>query len=261
MTEFDYNTIIGRDPELFAFHIDNVQRNAGIDRERWRFNVYIYYNETIPRAITDKLVEIAKLNRIEYECVYEDPRQSFLVRLYNAWNRVQLMGTAPLTIRGGSDQTFYPGSFARALEHYKVVGRECIVNFNCIESPLANGSRHYVRDFGTTAATYKEGEFISFCDSIKEPRLFTIKEAMERWEGKPGAFNSSLGFPHYRGDSVSWLQSKELFKRFGPMPALERGFTGDVIIHDRYERAGFPSFIAGDAISYHMVRGESRGQY
>lgn len=257
--QFDYSTIIGRDPELWAFHVDNVLRNAGIDRKLWRFNVYVYYNETIARATTDKIVEICRTNDIDYECVYEDPRQSFLVRLYNAWNRVQLMGQAPLTIRGGSDQTFYPGSFARALEHYKAVGQECVINFNTIESPLAHGSRHYVRDFGTNPTSYKEQDFVAFCDTIKEPKVFTIQEAMARWDGKPGPFNSSLGGGHLRGDGVSWIQSKELFKRFGPMPAIRGCFTGDVLIMDAYEHAGIPSLIAGDAISFHMVRGESRG--
>lgn len=257
--KFDYSTIIGRDTNLFSWHCDQVLRNgaAGLDRGDWNFNVYIYYNNTILKETTDELIDICLSNDINYELHYESPSDHFLLRLYKAWNRVQQMGRAPLTIRGGSDQAFYPGSFKTAIEHYEKLG-ECVVNFQTVESPVAGDSRHYVRDFGSNHEEFNETAFLGFCEEIKEPCALSIGEAMARWGGKPGAFSSSLGYPHYRGDGCSFLMSKELFGRIGPMPPLERGYTGDVILLDRAELAGIPSYIAGDAITYHFVAGESR---
>jgi len=62
-----------------------------------------------------------------------------------------------------------------------------------------------------------------------------------------------------RTDGCSWLQEKRLWQKYGPMPTLTRGVTGDVIIHDRYQRAGVPNYLVGDCITYHFVRGESGG--
>lgn len=141
----------------------------------------------------------------------------------------------------------------------------CIVLFTGLsgagKTTLANvagDSRHYIRDFGTGHESFNETKFIDFCNEIKVEDALTIGPAMERWDGKPGAFSSSLGYPHYRGDGCSFLMSKDLFNRIGPMPPLERGYTGDVILLDRAEAAGVPSYIAGDAITYHLVKGESR---
>lgn len=258
MSRFDYNTIIGRDPKLFAFHVKDVLKNAGLDRDFWDFNVYIYYNEKISDEITDELIEICKVNDINYEMHYEVSTEPFINRLYKAWNRVQLMGKNPYVIRGGSDQTFYPNSFAAAWDHFSSLDSEAVVNFQTIESKLAEQSRHYTIDAGTTPDTYSEQAFIDFCGKIRYSGLFDIHEAMRLWGGKPGPFNSSLGANHLRGDGCSWIQSKKLFEKFGPMRPVTMGFTGDVVIHDKYERAGIPSYIAGDAITYHLVRGESR---
>lgn len=268
MLRFDYATVIGRDVQLFKWTIDQVLRNgaAGLTRDDWDFNTYIYYNEGISEDVTEELIYLCKTHGINYELHYENPSEPFISRLYKAWNRVQLMGKHPITIRGGSDQSFYAGSFREAIKYYEIqiamLDGPCVVNFQTVESPLAGLSRHYILDAGSTPETYKEEIFIEFCDKIKMSGLWTIGNAMNRWDGKPGPFTSSLGHNHLRGDGVSWVLSKELFKKFSPMPALVNTpygpITGDVIIHDRLEAAGIPSYIAGEAISYHLVAGESR---
>jgi hypothetical protein len=261
MKGFDYTTIIGRDPKLFRFHVDNVLRNAGLSREHWSFNVVVYYNETIPRETTDEIMDICEKNDITVFKIYEDPRKPFIMRLYDAWNLVQEVGYRPLTLRAGSDQTWYPGSFKAIYEEYlefeKKNGPDVILQAQTIESPLAGQSRHFVKPFGTTAQEYDEAAFIKFCDEIKAPGLFTIDEALARW-GHPTHFSSSLGETHNRTDGCSWLQSKDLFKRFGPMRYIVGKWTGDVIIHDNYERGGVPNFLVGNCITYHFVKGESR---
>jgi GT2 family glycosyltransferase len=59
-----------------------------------------------------------------------------------------------------------------------------------------------------------------------------------------------------RVDGCSWLMTKEDFNRFGPLPASENNITGDVVIHDRLQRAGYKSYIVRDCVTYHFVRAE-----
>lgn len=261
MKGFDYNTIIGRDPALFRFHVDNVLRNAGLSREHWDFNVVVYHNEGIKQEVTDEIMDICTENDIEPTLVYEDPRKPFIMRLYDAWNKVQMLGERELTLRAGSDQTWYPGSFKAIWEAYenyeRFNGPDVILQAQTIESPLAGQSRHFIKPFGTTAAEYDEAAFIAFCDEIKAPGLFDIDAALARWS-HPTSFSSSLGEGHNRTDGCSWLQTKDLFKRYGPMPYIRGNWTGDVWIHDNYERGGIPNFIVGDCVTYHFVKGESR---
>jgi len=262
--KFSYNTVIGRSPSLWRWHVDNVLRNAGISRSYWDFNVYLYYNEKIPSETTDELISICKENNIAHELHYENPHESFLNRLYAAWNRVQLMGQSDVVIRGGSDQAFAPFSFSRAFDHWERESAkgEVVLNFQTIESDFVQGqSRHYVRPFGTTPETFNETAFVDFADTIAIGRAVDIHEAMSLWDGKPGPFHSSLGYPHYRGDGASWMMSKGVFMKYGPMPPMQGGFTGDVLIHDRMERARVRSLILGDVITYHLAAGESRERF
>jgi hypothetical protein len=263
MNGFDYSTIIGRDPKLFRFHVDNVIRNAGLSREHWDFNVVVYYNESIPREVTDEILDICAKNSIEPHMQYEDPRLPFIIRLYDAWNLVQRIGKRPLTLRAGSDQTWYPGSFKAIYEAWQkfsiLSGPDVILQSQTIESPLAGQSRHFVKPFGNTPAEYDEKAFVSFCETIKSEGLYDIDQCVARW-GHPTPFSSSIRENHNRTDGCSWLQTKDLFQRFGPMPYVRGNWTGDVWIHDNYERSGIPNYLVGDCITYHMVRGESRGQ-
>lgn len=260
---FDYTTIIGRDPELFRFHVDNVLRNAGLSREHWDFNVVVYHNESIPREVTDEILDICDKNVIEPHMLYEDPRKPFIMRLYDAWNLVQKVGERELTLRAGSDQTWYPNSFRniyRAFEEYETVnGPDVILQAQTVESLLAGQSRHFTRDFGISANTYCETAFVEFCDTIVEEGLFDIEAALGRW-GHPTSFSSSIKENHNRTDGCSWLQTKDLFTRFGPMPYIRGNWTGDVWIHDNYERSNIPNFLVGNCITYHFVKGESRDQ-
>lgn len=255
---FSYYTIIGKDPWLFRYHVKNTLDNAGLERDRWDFHTIIYFNDSIPQDTTDELVSICESNDIKVCMQPEDPAQPFINRLYACWNLGYSLGKRPLVFRGGSDQTWNKGAFRNILEAYESLPGEAILQAQTVESPISGGcSRHFIGDFGTTYEDYNDEAFQSFCADIAKAGVFSIDECLEIW-GKPTSFNSSLGANHNRTDGCSWLQSRELFFKYGPMPALLGGITGDVIIHDRYQRAGIPNYLVGNCITYHMVRGESR---
>lgn len=258
MKTFDYNTIIGRDPKLWRWHVENVLRNAGLERDCWTFNVVIYYHKLLRETgVTDELISICDENDINYQLHEEDPNELFINRLYVCWNIVQEMGRRPYTLRGGSDQAWYKDSFSNMFNALNCSSSDVILQSQTIESLLAGRSRHFMKDFGSTVDTFDEDAFNKFCAEITRDDLFDIQAALKEF-GHPTSFSSSLGTPHNRTDSCSWLESKELFRKHGPMPAMERQWTGDVIIHDRYERAGIPNMLLGNCITYHLVKGESR---
>ena len=256
MKTFDYSTIIGRSPKLWRWHVDNVLRNAGLPRDLWTFNTVIYYHKQL-RETTDELISICEENDINYQLHYEEPSRPFIQRLYDCWNIVQEMGKHPYTLRAGSDQAWYKDSFKNIHSALGQYDCDIILQAQTVESPLAGASRHYILDAGSTPDDFDENEFNVFCEMISRPGLFNIKEALAEF-GHPTSFSSSLGTPHDRTDGCSWLQSKALFKKHGPMPYMQAQWTGDVIIHDRYEEAGVPNLLVGNCITYHLVRGESR---
>lgn len=258
MKTFDYTTIIGRDPKLWRWHIDNVLRNAGLTRDLWDFNVIIYYDEKLKSdGITDELIGTCEMHDINFTLHYEDANRPFLHRLYDCWNMVQKIGDRPYTLRGGSDQAWSENSFQYMYDAINSLRQEVIFQAQTVESLLAGQSRHFIRDFGSTPDTFNETAFKRFCCSISRDAMFNIDEALKEWD-HPTSFSSSIATPHNRTDGCSWIQSKELFKQYGPMPYMEGCWTGDVIIHDRYERAGISNLLVGNAITYHLVKGESR---
>lgn len=257
MKTFDYTTIIGRDPKLWRWHVDNVLRNAGLGRDLWTFNAVIYFNDSIDPDITDELISICEDEEIRYQLHHENPARPFINRLYDCWNLVQEVGKHPYTLRGGSDQAWNKDGFKNIFEALNRADGEVIFQAQTVESSLAGRSRHFVRPFGHTPDTFDETAFQAFCDEISREELFNIDEALREF-GHPTSFSSSLGTPHNRTDGCSWMQSKKLFAEHGPMPAMYGQWTGDVVIHDRYERAGIPNLLVGNCITYHLVRGESR---
>jgi len=258
MKTFDYSTIIGRNPILWRWHVDNVLRNAGLTRDCWTFNVVIYYHKRLRETgVTEELISICEENDINYQLHYEEPNRPFIQRLYDCWNLVQEIGEHPYTLRGGSDQAWYKNSFDNIFMALNNSNSDIILQAQTVESPLAGASRHFMKDFGTTPGDFDEDKFNKFCEMILRHELFDIQSALKEF-GHPTSFSSSIATPHNRTDGCSWLQSKELFRKHGPMPYMQHRWTGDVIIHDRYEKAGIPNLLVGDCITYHLVRGESR---
>lgn len=255
MSGFNYAMVIGKSPKLFTAHVDNVLRNACVPRDMWDFHAIIFRNKKIAPAITDELVSIALTNDIKIT-FYDEWHGNFLENLYACWNLVQEVGERPYTIRAGSDQFFSPGTFWNMYRAHLDFGSELVTQMHTIESPLSPQSRHYVCDFGTSYDTFKEKEFNEFAASKSLKGLYTIEEALGIW-GHPTSFNSSLGLIN-RTDGCSWMMSKSLWKKFGPMIPINRnGHTGDVTLHDNIMKSGIPNRLVGDAWTYHLVRSEA----
>lgn len=268
MKRFDYCTIAGKNPEIYAAHVDNVLRNAGLPRTDWDFHTIIYRNSRISPATTDKLCDIARANDIRitfYDEVEGADYETFLHNLYCCWNLCQTLGTAPLSMRAGSDQAFGPNAFKNILTEWTNVtnglspdlafDKDNLVLFhNCIECKAnVDSSRHILENFGRNWQEFNEADFHMWCKYNEKPGLFDWKAANDTWgapRDMPGLASNG------RADGCSWLQSKALFKKFGPMPVrYANGLTGDIGLFEKYRDAGVPIRIVGNSTTYHFSRG------
>lgn len=260
---FSYYTIIGKDLNLFKGHIDNVKQYAGFDKLECdkELITIVYKNKNIPEEVTSEILEYCDNEEIS-TFLYEEETDNFLHNLYACWNLGYEKSKGGRVFRGGSDQVFSKDSFI-ALEKLSRDLDKTILQANTIEClprlrKIGATSRHIEADFGFNFENFNLEAFEGFVNSMNkscDKELLTIDECLYRW-GKPTGFNCSLG-PINRCDGCSWLMTKEQWEEFGPMPEIENGITGDVLIHDRMQQAGYKSLMVRDCVTYHFVQGES----
>ena len=261
--KFTYYTIIGRDLFMIDKHLDNVVNYAG-------FNKLTCDKELLVIQYVNNNISIETQNSITNLCInkygarvefYNEPNNIFLTNLYACWNKGYYDVDEGLIFRGGSDQVYSKDSFLALYNSYiELENKKVILQANTIENQDRAGlSRHIMKQFGDTFSEFKYDEFENFCYKLQKDsnnKLITINEALDIW-GHPTSFTSSRGVID-RVDGCSWLMTKQDFIDYGPLPPIENGITGDVIIHDRLQAAGYESYIVRDCITYHFVRGESR---
>ena len=269
MTEFTYYTIIGRDLELLRKHVDNVKNYAGFDKLpcKKNFNVIVYTNSKIKKETTDAILKFCQEYNIN-TTVYDEPTNSFIDNLYACWNLGYETAPEGYVFRGGSDQVFSRDSFSmlyNAAEKIKAdfPEKKIILQANTIECKNrlrkigVKKSRHFEENFGDSFSNMDYGAFEQFIVKINsrvKEELLTIDMALKYWK-KPTAFYGKFGKTN-RTDGCSWLMTKQDWVDHGPLPPLENGITGDVIIHDRFQENGYENYIVRDCVTYHFVQGE-----
>jgi len=263
---FTYYTIIGRDLKLLKGHVENIKHYAGFDSipGEKEFLAIVYKNDSIPTEVTENILSYCEKKNVR-TVLYVENKPTFIENLYECWNLGYEHSKDGLVFRGGSDQFFSQNSFVNiynaALQSN--VGKEKVVlQAQTIESMRATVSRHIKRDFGLTFETFREPEFKSLCEQLikqGQKQLLKVTEAVNIW-GHPTPFSSSLGTIN-RSDGCSWLVHKKDWEAHGPHPVFEGNHTGDVILLDRFTKAGYKDYIVNDCITYHFVRGESNHFY
>ena len=263
--KFTYYSIIGKDLNLLKGHVQNVKEYAGFDKlpcEK-EFMMVVYKNSRIPEETTNEILEYCESQEISV-CIYDEPTDDFLTNLYTCWNLGYSVAHEGHVFRGGSDQVFSRDSFLSLYEEAeKLKDTKFILQANTIENPvklkeIGARSRHFAFDLGNTFEDFNYDDFEKYIEEINKKtnnELVTIEEALRIW-GKPTRLMTSLGMID-RVDGCSWLMKRKDWQEYGPLPTLENGVTGDVIIHDRLQKAGFESYIVRDCMTYHFVQGES----
>jgi|15BtaG_2_1085339.scaffolds.fasta_scaffold10420_3 hypothetical protein len=269
-THFTYYTIIGRDPHLLRHHLENVTEYAGFnDLECSKtLMVIVYRNANISEKVTEEILSVCEQYKAT-PVMYDEPVSDFITNLYACWNLGYEKSQDGFVFRGGSDQVFSKGSFP---ELYRIAeetkGEKLILQANTVENSdrimaMRCHSRHMLAPLGNTFDEFRWGMFEGMCDginshpSLEGEDLVDIELALNVW-GKPTFERTSLGIVD-RCDGCSWLMTRNDWVEHGPLPITENGITGDVVIHDRLQSAGYTSKIVKECITYHFVRGESQG--
>ena len=260
--KFTYYTIIGRDPSLLEGHLKNVTEYAGFNDLKCdkKLLVIVYTNSSIPQTTTDEVLTICEKYGAE-TVLYPEPTSSFINNLYACWNLGYAHALDGMVFRGGSDQVFSKNSFVSLYnDRLSCDNEKVILQANTIENANRNlGSRHLLAFLGDTFESFSYEGFETLCDGINKNAnkpLLSLSESLELWN-RPLGFTSSLGQIN-RTDGCSWLMTKKDWEEHGPIPVIENGITGDVVIHDRFQIAGYESYITRDCVTYHFVRGESK---
>jgi hypothetical protein len=263
--KFDYCTIVGKNPKIFEKHALNVIDNAGLARDLWDFHVIVYKNSKIAPETTDEILSICNALKITAHIYQEvehtgpgDPYFTFLHNLYVCWNACQTVGNNPLSVRAGSDQAFSPNAFKNMIEAWTTYQNanknDNVVMFhNLIESKKnVTESRHILEDFGTTWDNFDKAGFENWCADNQALGLHDWESANRLW----GAPRDMKGLAsNGRADGASWIQSKALFKKYGPMPVFyPNGLTGDIGICEVMRTNGVKFYIIGNSTTYHFSR-------
>lgn len=261
---FTYYTIAGKNPDILRKHLDPIKREIlDYPSAESKILVIVYKNPSISPDVTQEIIDYCTKEGID-TYVHTENKGSFIENLYDCWNLGYEKAETKFVFRGGSDQLWCPGSFTSIYDAALKLAEdheEFVLQSNTIENKrkleqIGARSRHIVLDLGTSYNDFKEGEFLEICSTMKqmtdEP-IMNINQSL-RVYGHPIAFPTSLGIIN-RPDGCSWLQTKAMWEKYGPLPVMEKGFTGDVIIHDRYQLAGVPAFLVRDSITYHLVQG------
>lgn len=270
--KFTYYTIIGKDLNLFKGHVENIKKYAGFDQLQAdkEFIAIVYTNKNIPQQVTDSILQYCKEQEIT-PILYPEPHNIFISNLYACWNLGYQSASDGYVFRAGSDQVFSRDSILaiyNKAEELRLANpkKRVILQANTIENSeriaaIGAQSRHFCEQFGNNFDEFDFKSFESFIERINEkaPELLSIKQALEIW-GHPTSMDTTLGRIN-RTDGCSWLMTKKDFHEYGPLPIFESGLTGDVVIHDRFQRAGYFNYIVRDCVTYHFVRGESMHVY
>jgi hypothetical protein len=183
--------------------------------------------------------------------------ETWLFNLYSTWHICQIVGDSSYNIRAGSDQAFGPSAFAHlidAMDEFAFKnGHDNVILFNnCIEcKDNVSESRHILESMGKSWDAFDEALLYDWCAKNEEVGLFDWHRAFSKWcapKDLPGCpMNQSP-------DGCSWIMSKQLYRRFGPMIPRDTYGTGDISLMMRIRNAGVPIYIVGDSTTYHLSR-------
>lgn len=270
--KFTYYTIIGKDLNLLSGQIRNIKEYAGFNKlpcEK-EILVIVYKNKKIPSYTTNSILEFCKSEKIR-TYIYNEPSTVFISNLYACWNLGYKLADKGYVFRGGSDQVFSKNSFLYLYNIAQELRKKRIYKFilqaNTIENrkrlkQIGAYSRHFSLNLGDTFENFNYDAFEEFIKKINEGikgKLLDINRALTAW-GKPTNLTTSLGIID-RCDGCSWLMTKSDWEKHGPLPVIKNGITGDVLIHDSLQKAGYIEYIVKNCVTYHFVRGESMNKY
>lgn len=256
-------TIISHDHDLLRWCINNARERAGIGH-RWMLINWI--NEGMDSNMAaERICRWCIANNVGYypykavpQSQFPDRTKWFLHNLYACWNLgYEHAEKDEFVARLGSDQFFSQGWLGDLAIASKKSRGKGVYHCWSVESILAGGQRHPIISAGTNFRDFSVGEFEKYVAKWKKS---IGSERVVEGSQCGLAFNHPKRGAQIRPDGLTWLQSRKLWEKFGPMRGdiNEEGVTGDVDYMDRMTDAGVPQYSVRSCLSFHLVRGETR---
>lgn len=257
-------TILSRDVELLNWCVVNTRRQAGMEH-KWLLIHWVNQGQTEKEiAGVRSAAEYLGMDYRQWVAPPEslgqfggDRTKWFLHNLYACWNLGYEAARTEWVARLGSDQFFSDGWLGQLMRQATQRGEDGVYHCHTVESPVARHSRHPVGDFGSTWQEFQRHRFDTY-----------VEEHQTRWAHMPAIKGAECGLYYNhpvrgqqeRPDGCTWLQTRALWERFGPMEdhLTKERVTGDVAYMDRMYDAGVQGWLVPGSVTYHLVRGESR---
>lgn len=261
MADVTCYTIIGRDLGLLQWNVLNARKRAGMPHEWLVVNWVNPADDPACAAAIQAWCESESVRYVRYPGTREQDYPSrtawFLHDLYASWNLGYAEAQTPWVARMGSDQ-FFARDWLKWLwtpvEHF---GERAVYDVWTVESPLAVRSRHPIEDFGVSPQTFDTRRFDEYAATLQN--RYSSRYLLKPSECRLYYQHPTRGL-QVRTDGVTWLQTRALWEKHGPLPdaVSPEGIAPDVAYRDRLFDAGIPSYLVPPAVAWHAVRGESR---
>lgn len=256
-------TVLSKDVELLRWCIGNARERAGVDAE---YLLVHWVNADLSDSQLDNVERTAAelgMRLVVHSATRPDQHPTsvdfFLKNLYRAWNLGYAHSHTKYVARLGSDQFFSKGWLAELMRASAMRDDNGTFHTWTVESPVAKHSRHEVRDFGSTWDTFDVSAFDFYAKALISQ--YSSRNLLAAHECRL-FYNHPFRRMQCRPDGCTWLQTKDLWGRFGPLEDTinAEGVTGDVAYMDRLSDAKIPAYLVPPSVTYHLVRGESREQ-
>lgn len=254
-------TIIGHDRWLLEWCVANAQHRAGMAAD---WVVIHWVRPEYSAHQIDDIEESCKTlgaRYVQYSAPPDDPKidktTKFLRDLYCCWNMGCQVADTRYVVRLGSDQFFSKRWLAELYRASMMVQDHGVFHTWTVESPVARHSRHEIMDFGSRFDEFTVAPFDQYADRMMFQ--YQSRNLLQAHECRLFYNHPKRGM-QARPDGCTWLQTKELWERFGPMEDTinDEGVTGDVAYMDRIYDNRVPGYLCPTSVTYHLVRGESR---
>jgi hypothetical protein len=246
--------LISHDVPLLEWCITNARERAGVEHD-WL--VVNWINDPEEAKPVKKWCKDNGVRYCSFKATEGEGTEWFLENLYSGWNEGYKKAESKWVVRLGSDQFFSQNWLAALMNCRSRWGDRAVYHTWTVESPIAKGSRHDVRDFGSDWQSFDPVQFDQYADHLIHKygsRLALSTHECGLW------YNHPARGQQLRPDGCTWLQTRDLWEEFGPMDDKlnDESVTGDVAYMDRIYDGGVPGFLVPPSSTFHLVRSESR---
>jgi hypothetical protein len=243
MVKVSIACLIYKSTRWLDFVYEQVKKHTNLENNEFYF---------VANDACDSVLDHLKSNNIPHYIhnnTEEQRKEWYINNVYRAWNTAGRMAKGEYIVFINSDMAFSP----RWLEILQetITDKMCLCSRLVERGVMRSGTYGIENNFGNVPEDYKEGQFLQFCENIKENNIYPSglympmlikKEYMEKINYYPeGNINpkSSIFNP--------------IYAKIG-----EPCISGDQVLIAKLKKIGVEHYTSFNSIVYHFQEGEMR---